>query len=72
TVNIDLPVNTWQEAHDIAQGWLQDNSIGNAAVGKIRKIINVYIISIVTNKSPHTLMHQVAIRSNDGAVLLLN
>lgn len=72
TVNIDLPVNTWQEAHDIAQGWLLDNSIGNAAVGKIRKIINVYIISIVANKSPYTLMHQVAIRSNDGAVILLN
>lgn len=71
-INIDLPVNTWQEAHDVTQGWLQDNSISDAAVGKIRKIINVYIISIVARTSPHTLQHQVAIRSHDGAVILLN
>lgn len=71
-VNIELPVNSWQEAHDIAQAWLQDHSINNAAVGKIRKIINVYIISIVANKSPYTLQHQVAVRSHDGAVILLN
>ncbi|MCU7937802.1 MAG: hypothetical protein KZQ64_04965 [gamma proteobacterium symbiont of Bathyaustriella thionipta] len=72
TIDIDLPVNTWQKAHDVAHGWLQNNFIKNAIVGKIRKIINVYIISIVASTAPHTLQHQIAIRSNDGTVILLN
>lgn len=72
TIDIDLPVNTWQEAHDVAQGWLHNNSINDASVGKIRKIINIYIISIVANTTPHTLKYQIAIRSHDGAVILLN
>jgi len=81
TATVKLPVNTWQEAHDIAKSWLHSNAIskGNhqlhvqpASLGKIRKIINVYIISIVASKTPHTLLHQIAIRNRDGAVIILN
>lgn len=72
TDTVKLPVNTWQEAHDIAQLWLSNNAISNASPGKIRKIINVYIISIVASKTPHKLLHQIAIRNHDGAVIMLN
>lgn len=72
TINIDLPVNTWQEAHDIASQWVQANSISNDSVGKIRKIVNIYIISIVSATPPHALLHQVALRTDNGAVILLN
>lgn len=71
-VNIDLPVDTWQEAFDISRGWLQNQSNLNASVGKIRKIIDVYIVSIVADTAPYTLIHQLAIRSGDGAVIVLN
>ncbi|MCW8932570.1 MAG: hypothetical protein OQL19_20345 [Gammaproteobacteria bacterium] len=72
TVSVPLPVDSWQEAHDIAQGWLHKESIPNSALGKIRKIFNVYIVSIVSDKAPYSLMHQIAIKKNNGAVIVLN
>lgn len=71
-VKVPLPVDSWQEAHDITQGWLDSKSIPNSTVGKIRKIFNVYIISIVSDKSPYALMHQIAIKKSNGAVIILN
>ncbi len=72
SVDVSLPVDSWQEAHDIARGWLVDQSGYQAAVGKIRKILNVYIISIVSEKAPFKLQQQIAIRNSDGAVGVLN
>lgn len=77
TINVSLPVDSWQKAHDIAQGWLAKESIINktlshSIVGKIRKIFNVYIISIVSNKAPFALMHQIAIKNSNGAIIILN
>ncbi len=70
--NISLPVDSWQEAHDIAQSWLDHESIADSSVGKIRKIFNVYIISIVADKTPFNLKHQIAIKNTNGAIIILN
>ncbi len=67
----DLPVNSWQKAHDVAQSWLADQSGMEASVGRIRRILGVHIISIVSSKRPYRLMHQLAIRNSDGAVIVL-
>lgn len=72
TVNVSLPVNNWQSAHNIAQGWLRQQNDFDIAVGKIRKVLKVYIVSIVSGSSPYNLKHQIAIRSRDGAVIVLN
>ncbi len=72
TVDVMLPVDTWKEAHDIAQGWLNEQSPFNAAVGKIRKILGIYLVSIVSDTTPFSLIQQVAIRSSDGALIVLN
>jgi len=72
TVSIVLPVDSWREAHDIAQGWLNNQSPFNAAVGKIRKVLNIYLVSIVSDTAPFGLIQQVAIRSSDGALIVLN
>ncbi|MCU7834566.1 MAG: hypothetical protein KZQ83_04850 [gamma proteobacterium symbiont of Taylorina sp.] len=71
-VEITLPVDSWQEAHNIANEWLKNTSIPYSAVGKIRRINKVYIISIVADKAPYALMHQIAIRNSNGAVIVLN
>lgn len=71
-VKVSLPVDNWQEAHDIAQGWLSNESIPNSTVGKIRKIFNVYIISIVSDSAPFSLMHQIAVNNSNGTVIILN
>ena len=72
SVAVSLPVDNWQDAHDIAQGWLRIQEPFNAAVGKIRKILNVYLVSIVSSKPPYNLIQQIAIRNSDGSVIVLN
>jgi len=72
TLNIALPVDNWGEAHDIAQDWLSNQSPFNAAVGKIRKILDIYLVSIVADAAPFNLIQQIAIRSSDGTVIVLN
>ena len=68
---IDLPVDGWQEARNIAQAWLRRFGPADATVGRIRKVLKVYLVSIVGRRPPHRLHHQLAIRARDGAVILL-
>lgn len=72
SANITLPVNTWLEAHAITQGWLNDHPTVQGSVGKIRSILGIYLVSIVSKQAPHSLMHQIAIRNSDGTTILLN
>ena len=71
-VDVKLPVDSWQEAHDIALDWLNNQPSFVAAVGKIRKILDVYVVSIVSHEAPYNLKQQIAIRNSDGAVIVLN
>ena len=71
-LEIALPVNSWQEAYDISSAWLASQSEFDATVGRIRKILRVYVVSIVTAEEPYTLLQQIAIRTSDGAVIVLN
>jgi hypothetical protein len=70
--NINLPVDSWIEAHHISEKWLEIQAIPNSTVGKIRKILNVYIVSIVGKETPYSLLHQIAINNHTGKVLQLN
>ena len=72
SVALSLPVDNWQEAYDISQSWLDRQPPYRAAVGKIRKVLRIYVVSIVSEKAPYTLLQQIAIRSSDGAVIVLN
>jgi len=71
-VNIALPVNSWQKAHKIAGAWLKNQADVKMSVGKIRKVLKTYVVSIVSKKAPYNLQHQIAIRGHDGAVIVLN
>ena len=71
-IDIALPVNSQQEAYDIASSWLDSQQDSGATVGRIRKILRVYVVSIVTEETPHNLLQQIAIRASDGAVIVLN
>ena len=66
-----LPVDSWQEAHDVAQSWLGKQPGLQASVGRIRRILGVHVISIVSSRPPHHLLHQIAIRNSDAAVIVL-
>lgn len=69
---ITLPVDSWQEAHDISQQWLESQPDFGATVGKIRQVFKVYLVSIVAEEAPHRLIQQIAIRTSDGSVIVLN
>ncbi|WP_456374368.1 hypothetical protein [Thiolapillus sp.] len=67
-----LPVDSWQKAHDVADSWLNAQDGLQASVGKIRRILGIHIISIVSSSPPYRLLHQIAIRNSDGAVIVLD
>jgi len=69
---ITLPVDSWQEAYDIAQRWLESQPAFGATLGKIRQVFRVYLVSIVSESAPHHLLQQIAIRTSDGSVIVLN
>lgn len=68
---VELPVDTWDEAHQVAMSWLEHNGGDNLTVGRIRHIYRVHLVSIVDAGPPHALQHQIAIRRSDGSVILL-
>lgn len=69
---LKLPVDEWSEANSIARAWLESTGDSSLAIGKIRKILRVYLVSIVQNEAPFALQHQIAIRQSDGNVIVLN
>jgi hypothetical protein len=68
----ELPIDEWTEAKSIARTWLESIGEKGLAVGKIRKILRVYLISVVQDEAPYALKHQIAIRQSDGHVIVLN
>ena len=72
SIEITLPVDSWHKAYRIARSWLKNQPPFHAVVGKIRKILDVHVVSIVSDQAPYTLIQQIAIRNSDGAVIVLN
>ncbi|MEN8214432.1 MAG: hypothetical protein ABFR19_08725 [Pseudomonadota bacterium] len=70
--DVDLPVNTWSQARNLAKSWLKRQTPDNLKVGKIREIFEVYLVSILTGTKPYRLRHQIAIRRSDGHIIVLN
>ena len=67
--DVKLPVNSWTEAHAIAQAWLKEEGRGELKVGKIRQVLRIYLVSIVGASEPFPLEHQLAIRAKDGLLI---
>ncbi|MCU7844778.1 MAG: hypothetical protein KZQ93_13155 [Candidatus Thiodiazotropha sp. (ex Monitilora ramsayi)] len=68
---VTIPVNEWSEAYELAQRWIDESAQGQLQVGRIRKIRRVYLVSLVGNREPYRLIHQLAIRESDGGVVLI-
>ncbi len=69
---IDLPVDTLAEVKALADAWLDEADLAGAVTGRVRKVLRVYLVSIVARRAPHRLMHQLAVRARDGGVMLLD
>jgi len=71
SANVDLPVDRWKEARRIAERWIEEQHLRNVVPGRIRHILKIHLVSIVSAEAPHRLRHQIAIRNQDGRVVLL-
>jgi hypothetical protein len=69
---VALPVDRWAEARMIAEAWLAEHGAPGWQVGKIRQIHRVYMVSIVDAARPPNVVHQIAITSGNGLVVVLN
>lgn len=69
--NVLLPVDEWSEVNVLAQLWIEASGSEGIQVGRIRKLFRVYIVSLVSDQAPFSLVHQLAIRSSDGGVIFL-
>lgn len=69
---VTLPVDRWAEARTIADAWLAERGAPGWRVGKIRQVHRVYLVSIVDAARPPNLVHQIAITSGNGLVVVLN
>ena len=69
---VPLPIDSWEKAQAVALSWLE--TVGDPALrpGKIRRILRVYLVSIVGDEPPHPLLHQIAVGVDDGRVVVLN
>ncbi len=70
--DVSTPVDEWGEAKRIASDWLKVFGNNTMSVGRIRKVLRVYVVSIVDKKPPYRLEHQLAINAADGRVIVLN
>jgi hypothetical protein len=69
---VSLPVDGWGEARAVAQSWLDSVKDPTLRLGKVRRIFQVYLVSIVDASPPHRLRHQIAVSVEDGRVVVLN
>ncbi|MCU7923100.1 MAG: hypothetical protein KZQ88_10435 [Candidatus Thiodiazotropha sp. (ex Dulcina madagascariensis)] len=68
---VSLPVDLWPEVNVLAKQWLIMSGLRGLQVGRIRKILRIYLVSLVRDAAPYQLVHQLAIRASDGRVMLL-
>ncbi|MCU7916818.1 MAG: hypothetical protein KZQ95_00485 [Candidatus Thiodiazotropha sp. (ex Epidulcina cf. delphinae)] len=71
SAQVSLPVDLWPEVNALARQWLTMSGLQGLQVGKVRKILRIYLVSLVRDTAPYQLAHQLAIRASDGRVMLL-
>ena len=69
---IELPLDQESDVRRIVRTWLDVFGRGEMTAGRIRKVLRVYVVSIVDRDPPHRLRHQIAVNAEDGRVVVLN
>ncbi|MCU7931630.1 MAG: hypothetical protein KZQ90_12580 [Candidatus Thiodiazotropha sp. (ex Codakia rugifera)] len=69
--NVSLPIDEWSEITKLARDYLQLSGFQGLQVGRVRKVLRIYLVSLVEEVAPYRLVHQLAVRASDGKVMLL-
>jgi hypothetical protein len=64
-----LPIDSPEKAFRLATDWIADFGHADHAVGRIRRINQVYSVSVVDTAPPFHLRNQLIIRSDNGRVI---
>lgn len=69
--NVSLPIDEWSEVTKLARDYIQLLGLQDLQVGRVRKVLRIYLISLVEEVAPYRLVHQLAVRASDGKAMLL-
>jgi hypothetical protein len=69
--DIGLPVDTEEKAYRLAEFWLREMDGSSIAIGRIRQINRLFLVSVVEQEAPFLLQTQLVIRANDGCLMAI-
>ena len=69
TGSLGLPISNTASARRLAEEWLTDNASVGRAVGRLRQVNRIYVVSIVDDAPPFQLRNQLIIRRDNGRVI---
>ena len=65
---VPLPVDTADKAGRLAEFWLQESGVDSLAIGRIRQVNRLFLVSMVEDEQPFFLHTQLVIRADDGCL----
>jgi hypothetical protein len=69
--DIGLPVDTEEKAYRLAEFWLREVDGSSLAIGRIRQVNRLFLVSVVGQEAPFLLQTQLVIRANDGCLMAI-
>ncbi len=67
----ELPIDSWTKARAVAQRWVVQHDASRSAIGKIRQVNDLYLVSLTEPEAPHRLRSQLVIRAADGCAIAI-
>jgi hypothetical protein len=68
---VPLPVDTEAKAYRLAESWLRESDVGSLAIGRIRQVNRLFIVSMVEDEEPFLLHTQLVVRVDDGCLMAI-
>jgi len=66
---VALPVDTEAKAYRLAEFWLRERGVSSLAIGRIRQVNRLFLVSMVEHAEPFLLHTQLVIRVDDGCLM---
>jgi len=66
---VALPVDTEAKAYRLAEFWLRERGASSLAIGRIRQVNRLFLVSMVEDEEPFFLHTQLVIRVDDGCLM---
>lgn len=68
---IGLPIDTEKQAYRLAEFWLREVDDGSIAIGRIRQVNRLFLVSVVEREAPFHLHTQLVIRADDSCLIAI-